>query len=264
MIQFMAKSDMAPREAERTYQFTVDKITNLKKYRLVTLNPTPKGKWWEKPAPLACETPRCRDTRPQPPRDGQTADGRRRSVTQTDINNRFVNFSPIEFEGIIAVLFRAKGYRAFATRALQDDGIDVVASRGSTKTVVQVKKWNSNVGGPDVLKTIGARATYGARRAIVISTSGFTKQALEFENKNRDLELWDWNRTKSEFCRYIVEKPPERAAGQPRTQAGRAGTNQDRKRAIPKKAANKNSRQRNQRHRRQHARRPPDNKGRRR
>ena len=142
--------DVAPREAEGIHQFTVEKIANPKKYRLVALNQTPKGKWWERSAPTTRKTPSHRETHTQrsPPsnlsgtlrgcmgqgRPGQKTGSRRSPATQADTNNRLANYFPIEFEGLIAALFQAKGYRAFATRVSHDAGIDVVACSGRTKT----------------------------------------------------------------------------------------------------------------------------------
>lgn len=69
----------------------------------------------------------------------------------------FKNLDGDEFEKIVAKLYRKKGYRVTITPKGPDDGVDMIARRNNTKTIIQTKNWKGNVTNTDVLKTAGAR-----------------------------------------------------------------------------------------------------------
>ena len=95
-------------------------------------------------------------------------------------------------ESFVAELFRAMGYRARATRASQDDGIDVIAHRdelGIEPPVlkIQVKSHDGNIG-PDQVKAFYAMI-HDRDVGIFIATGNYTKAAQEFARSKANLRL---------------------------------------------------------------------------
>lgn len=95
--------------------------------------------------------------------------------------------SGIEFERLVTGLLDAMGFRAGMTKASGDGGIDIVATSDRSitggKYLFQCKRYapGNLVGSPIVREFYGAvRADPEAVKGILITTSGFTQQALEF------------------------------------------------------------------------------------
>lgn len=126
-------------------------------------------------------------------------------VNERDIQNNFSRFEPFEFERLIAKLFEKKGYKSSVTQKTGDYGIDVIAEAGNEKIAIQVKHWQASVGGPDVHKTLGSMMTYGATRAMVITSSDFTNQAYEIQKMGAPVELWNGSRLRDEFRQYLLD-----------------------------------------------------------
>jgi restriction system protein len=122
-----------------------------------------------------------------------------------DINNNFSRFEPFEFERLIARLFEKKGYKTTVTQERGDLGVDVLAEAGSEKIAIQVKHWQAPVGGPDIHKTLGSMISYGADRAMVVTSSDFTSQAYEIQKRGAPIELWNGSRLRDEFRQYILD-----------------------------------------------------------
>lgn len=126
-------------------------------------------------------------------------------VTERDIENNFSRFEPFEFEKLIAKLFEKKGYKTSVTQERGDFGIDVLAEAGNEKIAIQVKHWQASVGGPDVHKTLGSMVTFGATRAMVVTSSDFTNQAYEIQKMGAPIELWNGSKLKDEFRQYLLD-----------------------------------------------------------
>ena len=124
-------------------------------------------------------------------------------ITEEDIKNNFRRFEPYEFEELIGKLFSAKGYKVEVTKKSGDYGVDVLAKAGHDIVAIQVKHWKLPVGGPDVHKTLGSMLTYGANRALVVTTSDFTNQAYEIANTT-PVELWNGERVREEFRNHLL------------------------------------------------------------
>jgi restriction system protein len=97
-------------------------------------------------------------------------------------------------EPFVADLFRAMGYNAHATRAVRDDGIDVIAHRdelGIEPPIlkVQVKAHEGNIG-PDLVKAFYAMV-HDRDVGIFISTGGYTAAAQKFAAAKGNLKLVD-------------------------------------------------------------------------
>lgn len=117
------------------------------------------------------------------------------------VNYRFRNVDPFEFEEFIAYLYKCKGYHAFATKPTADYGVDVIANSDNESIAIQVKRYKTtNSTGSEAIKEIyWGRNHYNCNKAIVITTSHFTKYALKSAKKS-DVELWDWQRLKKEIA----------------------------------------------------------------
>ena len=125
-------------------------------------------------------------------------------ITEEDIANGFRRFDPYSFEKLVAYLFIKKGYDAEVTQSSRDMGVDVMARNSTEAITIQVKKWNANVGGPDVHKTLGSMVSQRATRAIMITTSDFTNQAYEIQKTGSPIELWNGRRLNAELRTHLM------------------------------------------------------------
>src|SRR5437867_4925536 len=96
-------------------------------------------------------------------------------------------FSGIDFEKLIAQLLQRMGFRAEMTKATGDGGIDIEATLDHALTggrfLIQCKRYAPGclVGAAAVREFYGAlTADRRAVKGILITTSGFSAQALEF------------------------------------------------------------------------------------
>jgi len=96
--------------------------------------------------------------------------------------------SPTFFENLVLDLLHAMGYGT-SRKDLQrvggtgDGGIDGIISLdklGLEKVYVQAKRWQQNVGRPELQSFSGALVGRRAKKGVFITTSGFTRDAREF------------------------------------------------------------------------------------
>lgn len=99
--------------------------------------------------------------------------------------------SPAFFERLVIDLLVAMGYggsRRDAGRAMGksgDGGIDGMIKEdklGLDVIYVQAKRWEGTVGRPEIQKFAGALQGQRASKGIFITTSGFTREAMEYAN----------------------------------------------------------------------------------
>ncbi len=95
-------------------------------------------------------------------------------------------------EPFVAELFRAMGYKANTTRAVRDDGIDVIAHRdelGIEPPIIkiQVKAHEANIGA-DPVKAFYAMV-HERDAGIFITTGNYTSSAREFARTRGNLKL---------------------------------------------------------------------------
>lgn len=116
--------------------------------------------------------------------------------------------SGIEFEGLITRLFDLMGFLTETTKASGDGGIDIVATLDQPFTggryLIQCKRYapDSPVGAATVREFYGAlTADRMAVKGILITTSSFTAQALEFA-ENLPIELIARNKLERLLARY--------------------------------------------------------------
>ena len=111
-----------------------------------------------------------------------------------DLMKEIMDISWDAFERLVVKLLLAMGYgkleenKDSVTKKTGDGGIDGIVRAdkfGFDSIYVQAKQWRENVHTPEIQKFIGALAvTSGATKGIFITTSDFSKHAVEMVAKN--------------------------------------------------------------------------------
>jgi restriction system protein len=116
----------------------------------------------------------------------------RKSLEQ-ELLSKLKSVHPSFFEKIVVELLVKMGYGGSiteagrATRYTNDEGIDGIIKEdklGLDVIYIQAKRWEGTVGRPELHKFVGALAGQGAKKGIFITTSSFTKDALDYIPKN--------------------------------------------------------------------------------
>ncbi|MEV6755004.1 restriction endonuclease [Streptomyces sp. NPDC051214] len=91
---------------------------------------------------------------------------------------------PVEFEGLVADLFRVRGMQAVTTQRSHDGGVDVNALDpdpiSGGKIVVQVKRYRNTVPPSAVRDLYGTVQAVGANKGVLVTTSGFGPGSYAF------------------------------------------------------------------------------------
>ncbi len=98
-----------------------------------------------------------------------------------------------EFELFIAELFKNKGYKAVATQASGDYGIDVIVENDLMRIGIQAKCYSNKVSNSAVQEAVTAKKHYGLDKVMVITNNYFTPSAIQLA---RDNNVTLWNRDK--------------------------------------------------------------------
>ncbi|MDE6576568.1 MAG: restriction endonuclease [Muribaculaceae bacterium] len=107
---------------------------------------------------------------------------------------------PKFFEKLVVDLLVAMGYggdfedAAKVTQFSNDGGIDGIIKEdalGLDKVYLQAKRWKESiiVGAPDIHKFMGALMSIGASKGVYITTSSFSKAAIDVVASNKSLKL---------------------------------------------------------------------------
>jgi restriction system protein len=118
-----------------------------------------------------------------------------RKSLASELLNKVVDLSPAFFERLVVELLVKMGYGGSikdAGKAMGksgDEGIDGTIKEdklGLDIIYIQAKRWKPGnvVGRPELQKFVGALAGQGAKKGIFITTSNFTKEALEYTPRN--------------------------------------------------------------------------------
>lgn len=103
--------------------------------------------------------------------------------------NQIKNGSPYFFEKLVLDLLLKMGYggseidNGELTQKGSDEGIDGIIKEdrlGLDKIYLQAKKWENNVGRPEIQKFVGALQGKRAKKGIFITTSTFSKDAYDY------------------------------------------------------------------------------------
>ncbi|MCT4584069.1 MAG: restriction endonuclease [Peptostreptococcaceae bacterium] len=100
--------------------------------------------------------------------------------------------SGLTFEKYLEVIFKKEGYRVVRTQYAGDYGADLIIEKEGIKTIVQAKRYKSKVGIKAVQEVVPSIRYYECDRAMVITNSFYTKQAINLARAN-DVELWNRN-----------------------------------------------------------------------
>jgi restriction system protein len=112
-----------------------------------------------------------------------------RSALESEILSSVKEASPSFFERLVVDLLVKMGYggsRQDAGKALGksgDGGIDGIINEdrlGLDVIYIQAKRWEGSVGRPEIQKFAGALQGQRARKGVFITTSFFTKEAIEY------------------------------------------------------------------------------------
>ncbi|MGB8942618.1 MAG: restriction endonuclease [Streptomyces sp.] len=91
---------------------------------------------------------------------------------------------PVDFEGLVADLFRVRGMQAVTTQRSHDGGVDVNAVDpdpiSGGKIVVQVKRYRNTVPPSAVRDLFGTVQAAGANKGVLVTTSGFGPGSYTF------------------------------------------------------------------------------------
>ena len=129
-------------------------------------------------------------------------------VSESDLQNNFLEISWREMEELTGELFRRKGYSVKVTQASNDYGIDVWAKKDGMVIGIQVKKWHNDVGFDDVAKTLGSNMSKANKYILISTTSFFTPQAWRHQRQHSTIiELWDTDRFKKELRENLAKQP---------------------------------------------------------
>lgn len=110
----------------------------------------------------------------------------------SELLSRLLSASPGFFENTVVELLVAMGYggtRKDAGQAIGrsgDEGIDGIIKEdrlGLDTIYIQAKRWSQTVGRPEIQKFAGALQGFRAKKGIFITTSDFSREAVEYAEK---------------------------------------------------------------------------------
>lgn len=92
----------------------------------------------------------------------------------------------LQFEHYVASLLKERGMQVEVTPATGDYGADVIATGGETKYAVQAKRYkvDNSVSVHAVMEAVAAMPFYGCNKALVITSSYFTRSAINYANRS--------------------------------------------------------------------------------
>jgi restriction system protein len=115
-----------------------------------------------------------------------------RSSLGSEILSKLRTSSPSFFENLVVELLVAMGYggtRKDAGQAIGrsgDEGIDGIIKEdrlGLDTIYIQAKRWLQTVGRPEIQKFAGALQGFRAKKGIFITTSDFSREAIEYASR---------------------------------------------------------------------------------
>lgn len=95
-----------------------------------------------------------------------------------------------DFEQLVADILNHMGYEARVTKVTGDQGLDIIAIKGTFRLGVQTKRWSGNVGNKAIQETVAGKAYYNVDKVLVVTNSYFTNEAVALAEAN-GVMLWD-------------------------------------------------------------------------
>ena len=110
-----------------------------------------------------------------------------------------------DYEEFVKKIFICKGYQVDRQGGHgSDGGIDLIIKKRTEKSMVQCKRYTSNVGVKVIREMYAVGLHHGFKKVYIYTTSGFTKEAYEFA-KGKNLILCNGIETLKQI-RKIVNK----------------------------------------------------------
>jgi restriction system protein len=116
------------------------------------------------------------------------------------------------FEHLIAELFNGFGYEVELTKQTRDGGKDIIAVKRAEldlRFLIECKRPDPGnpVGVSTVRELYGVKVDDGATKAILVTTTHFTSDAVAFSERNKwELELRDYDAIKEWIAKYLCSK----------------------------------------------------------
>lgn len=118
---------------------------------------------------------------------------------------KFNSLTGTEFEKLLYRLFQAMDYKVQLTGKSGDQGGDLVANRNGDRVLIQAKRYSDwSTGNAAVQQVVGAMKYYDCNRAMVVTTSYFTPEAISLAKANKT-ELISKERLQELLLEYLGE-----------------------------------------------------------
>jgi hypothetical protein len=117
---------------------------------------------------------------------------------------RFADLSGSAFEDLLVKLYSAMGYSVQKTGKTGDQGCDLVVNMDNERVVVQAKRYSNSVGIAAVQEANTALPIYNCSKAMVVTTSNFTKEAYDAARAN-NVKLVEGDELEGLLSRYLKQ-----------------------------------------------------------
>jgi restriction system protein len=95
-----------------------------------------------------------------------------------------------QFEVLLEHFFANKGYRVARIGGRGELGADLLLNDAQGRMIVRARRWNGMVRPDTVQQAVTAMTRYGAARALVVTSSDYSQDAVTVANSN-GVTLWD-------------------------------------------------------------------------
>ena len=135
-------------------------------------------------------------------------------ISGSSSQNSLGNMSRQDFEYLVGEYFRRRQFSVEETKAGADAGVDLIATKGMEKYLIQCKHQQADkVGVSAVRELLGVMVGVGATGGFVVASGEFTKDAIDFAKANNILML-DGKELLNGMRSYAIsESQPEKKKG---------------------------------------------------